>query len=54
MPVTLDELDGLNRANDFDIFSAAERAQGEEPWAEYFDTEQSLDILIQRVIEQNK
>ena len=50
VPVTWDELDGLDCANSFNIFAAAERAQGPDAWAGYFETDQSLTERIQEVI----
>jgi bifunctional non-homologous end joining protein LigD len=50
VPVTWDELAKLDRANTFDIFQAAERAQGPDAWAGYFDVEQTLTEHIQAVV----
>jgi bifunctional non-homologous end joining protein LigD len=50
VPVTWDELQTIDRANAFDIFSAAERAQGPDAWEGYFETEQTLTERIQDVI----
>lgn len=50
VPVTWDELDDLDRANVFDIFSAAERAQGPDAWQGYFDVAQILTKRIQDVV----
>ncbi|WP_108460965.1 DNA ligase D [Devosia naphthalenivorans] len=50
VPVTWDELEQLDRANTFDIFVAADRAQGPDAWAGYFKTEQTLTNRIQEVI----
>ncbi|HTO27137.1 MAG TPA: DNA ligase D [Devosia sp.] len=50
VPVTWEELDGLDRANSFDIFAAASRAQGADAWDGYFDTEQVLTEQMQAVV----
>lgn len=50
VPVTWDELADLDRANSFDVFSAALRVQGPDPWAGYFDVDQVLTKRIQEVI----
>lgn len=50
VPVSWEELDGLDRANGFDIFSAAERAQGPAAWEGYFEVEQVLTQRIQDVV----
>ncbi len=50
VPVTWDELDDLGRANGFDIFAAAERAQGPDAWAGYFDVDQLLTERIRQVV----
>lgn len=50
MPVTWEELEGLDRANSFDIFAAAERAQDEDAWTGYFEVDQKLTEAIQQVI----
>lgn len=48
VPVTWSELDHLDRANGFDIFSAAARAKQEDPWAGYFNSGQ---VLSERLLE---
>ncbi|MBO9589465.1 DNA ligase D [Devosia sp.] len=50
VPVTWGELDGLDRANAFDIFAAAERAQGLDAWEGYFGVEQVLTERIRQVV----
>lgn len=50
VPVTWEELDGLDRANGFDIFAAAERAQGPDAWERYFEVDQVLTQRIQDVV----
>jgi len=50
VPVTWNELATLDRANGFNIFAAAERAQGNDAWAGYFETEQILTERIQQVV----
>lgn len=50
VPVSWDELEGLDRANGFDIFAAAERAQNADAWAGYFEVDQKLTEAIQQVI----
>jgi bifunctional non-homologous end joining protein LigD len=50
VPVSWNELDGLDRANAFNIFQAAERAQGPDAWEGYFGVEQILTETIQAVV----
>jgi bifunctional non-homologous end joining protein LigD len=50
VPVTWDELVDLDRANGFDIFSAAMRAHGPDAWQGYFDIDQTLTQRIQDVV----
>jgi bifunctional non-homologous end joining protein LigD len=50
VPVTWDELGELGRANGFDIFAAAERAERSDAWAGYFDVEQVLTERIQETV----
>lgn len=50
VPVTWDELAELGRANAFDVFAAATRAQGPNPWDGYFETDQVLTSAIQEVV----
>ncbi|WP_083982911.1 DNA ligase D [Devosia soli] len=50
VPVSWEELDGLDRANTFDIFAAAERAQGHDAWDGYSRTDQVLTKRIQDVV----
>jgi bifunctional non-homologous end joining protein LigD len=49
-PVTWAELEKLDRANAFDIFAAAKRAQGPDAWSGYFDVDQVLSEHVQAVI----
>lgn len=51
VPVTWEELDEIDRANAFDIFAAAQRAQGPDAWRGYFDVDQVLTERIRRIIE---
>lgn len=50
VPVTWDELQGLDRASAFDIFAAAARAVGPDAWDGYFKADQTLTQRIQDVI----
>ncbi|MBU1336927.1 MAG: DNA ligase D [Alphaproteobacteria bacterium] len=50
VPVSWEELIGLDRANGFDLFAAADRAQGPDAWQGYFAAEQKLTQAIQDVI----
>jgi len=50
-PITWDELPTIERANQFDIFAAAERAQGPDAWEGYFETKQILTPRIQKAVE---
>lgn len=54
VPVSWEELGELGRANGFDIFAAADRVQGPEAWAGYFETNQTLSERIQEVIRTNR
>ena len=47
--MTWDELDQLDRANGFDIFSASERAQGPDACNGYFEADQSLNGINGRL-----
>ncbi|HEY8358786.1 MAG TPA: DNA ligase D [Ramlibacter sp.] len=51
VPVTWEELNGLDRANGFDIFAAAKRAQGPDAWDGFWEAEQILTERIQAVVE---
>ena len=42
VPVTWEELDTIQAANQFDLASAAERAKLPDPWKGYFDTKQTI------------
>ena len=53
MPVTWQELETIDRANAFDVFAAAELAQGPEAWEGYRETEQILTQRIQEVIKKH-
>jgi bifunctional non-homologous end joining protein LigD len=50
VPVTWAELQGLDRANGFDVFAAAARAQGPDAWEGYFEAEQVLSVEVQNVV----
>ena len=50
VPVTWDELEGLDRANSFDIFAAAGRAGGADAWEGFFSVDQTLCEQIQDVV----
>jgi bifunctional non-homologous end joining protein LigD len=50
VPVTWAELAGLDRANGFDVFGAAARAQGPDAWEGYFEAEQVLSVEVQNVV----
>ena len=50
VPVSWDELEALDRANGFDIFAAATRAQGPDAWEGYFEVEQTLTEQMQAVV----
>lgn len=50
VPVRWDELEHLDRANGFDVFAAAARAQEADSWEGYFDTEQVLSLGVQDVV----
>ena len=53
VPVTWDELQEIDRANAFDVFSAAARAEGPDAWDGYFETRQTLTERIQEVIKKH-
>ncbi|WP_235935710.1 non-homologous end-joining DNA ligase [Devosia aurantiaca] len=50
VPVSWEELQDLDRANGFDVFAAADRAQGQDAWEGYFDAGQVLTEAMQRVV----
>ena len=50
VPVAWGELEQLDRANGFDVFAAAARAQGPDAWEGYFDTAQVLSPEVQGVV----
>lgn len=50
VPVTWEELDGMDRANAFDIFAAAARAQGPDAWEGYFEVDQTLTAQMRAVV----
>ena len=54
VPVTWAELNGLDGANGFDIFAAAERAQGPDAWDGYWQLEQTLTERIQAVVKSHQ
>ena len=51
VPVSWDELPDFDRANLFDVFGAAERAQGADAWEGYFDIKQTLTDGIRRAVQ---
>jgi bifunctional non-homologous end joining protein LigD len=50
VPISWDELPSFDSANAFDVFAAAERAQGPDAWDGYFDVEQTLTEHIRRAV----
>jgi bifunctional non-homologous end joining protein LigD len=50
VPVTWEELQTIDRSNAFDVFAAAERAQGPDAWEGYFEVDQVLTQQIQNVV----
>jgi bifunctional non-homologous end joining protein LigD len=50
VPVTWAELTGLDRANAFDIFTAAARAQGADAWEGYAEANQVLTPHAQQAV----
>jgi bifunctional non-homologous end joining protein LigD len=50
VPVTWDELPDLDRANAFDVYAAAARAQEPDPWEGYFEVEQTLTERIRKAV----
>jgi bifunctional non-homologous end joining protein LigD len=50
VPVSWDELPGLEGANVFDVFAAAARAEQRDPWAGYFDVEQTLTDAMRNAV----
>jgi DNA primase len=52
-PVGWDNLDSIERANAFDVFSATQQALGPDAWASYFEAEQTLSERIQSVVRQH-
>lgn len=50
VPVSWEELERLDRANAFDIFSAAARTQRPDAWKGYFACEQILDSKLIEVV----
>jgi bifunctional non-homologous end joining protein LigD len=51
VPVTWEELPGIERASAFDVFAAAARAQGPDAWAGYWDVEQTLTERMGKAIQ---
>jgi bifunctional non-homologous end joining protein LigD len=51
VPVTWDELAGIDRANAFDVFGAAARAQGPDAWAGFLEADQVLTAKMLQVIQ---
>jgi bifunctional non-homologous end joining protein LigD len=50
VPVTWDELPGFDRANAFDVFSAAARAQRPDAWEGYWDVDQTLTERMRKAV----
>ncbi|CAN7511764.1 DNA ligase D [Devosia sp. LjRoot3] len=50
VPITWNELAEIDRANAFDVFAAAERAQGPDAWKGYFEVDQVLTERIRHVV----
>lgn len=50
VPVTWGELPGFDRANAFDIYTAAARAQMPDVWAGYWEVDQTLTDQIRRAV----
>jgi bifunctional non-homologous end joining protein LigD len=50
VPVSWDELPGLKGANVFDVFATVARAERRDPWAGYFDVEQTLTDAMRNAV----
>jgi bifunctional non-homologous end joining protein LigD len=50
VPVTWDELAGIERANAFDVFAAAARVKGPDAWAGFLEADQVLTSKMQQVV----
>ena len=50
VPVTWDELGGVDRANGFDIFAAAACTQGPDDWARFLKADKGLTAKMLQVI----
>lgn len=51
VPVTWEELPKLTRANAFDVFAAAARAQEPDAWPGYFEVEQTLTDRMRKAVQ---
>jgi bifunctional non-homologous end joining protein LigD len=51
VPVSWTELPSFDRANSFDVFAAAARAQQADAWRGYFDVEQTLNPSITAAVQ---
>src|SRR5690606_12026715 len=49
-PLSWDEIDGLERANAFSLGEAAARANGSDPWKDYFTVSQSLTKAMLKAV----
>ena len=49
-PISWDEVDGLDAANAFSIGEAAARAQGPDPWPDYFDLNQAITKTMMKAV----
>jgi len=50
VPVSWEELPGIAAANAFSLAEAAQRAQGPDPWAGYFEIEQALTAKLLKAV----
>ena len=51
VPVTWEELQSIQAANQFTLADAAQRAQQPDPWKGYFDTRQSITKTMQAAVD---
>ncbi|QQR37002.1 DNA ligase D [Devosia oryziradicis] len=51
VPVTWEELQSIQAANQFTLADAAQRAQQPDPWKGYFDTKQSITKTMQAAVD---
>ncbi|SFC69736.1 DNA ligase D [Devosia psychrophila] len=51
VPITWDELETINAANQFSLADAAARAQQPDPWKDYFSTTQSITTAMLKKLE---